>query len=148
MGSGSTVPRRTTQICRKRPATASEKSGSSEKYSPRPRRVDGCCQRQVGKAHTQLTATGHGTVISRIMAPRQQNQIGRSRGKNVTGQKPVASQSDSGQRNLGHRNKRKALWSSFLCPPFLCHSSSDRTSRPSTARKEARIQRRTSLAVG
>ena len=32
-----------------------------------------------------------------------------SRGQHATGQEPVARQSDSGQRNLGHRNKRQAL---------------------------------------
>ena len=141
MGSGSTAPRRTTRFCRNRPDPTSEKSGSAGKSSPRSRRADGCCQRQVGKAHAQLIATGHGTVISRIMVPRQQDQIGRSRGMPAC--RPGASRRLSGKvrhqpgtsrspvrywtKELGHRNKRKALGSSFLCPPFLCHSSSDRT---------------------
>ena len=146
VGSGSTAPRRTTRFCRNRPDPTSEKSGSAGKSSPRSRRADGCCQRQVGKAHAQLIATGHGTVISRIMVPRQQDQIGRSRGMPAC--RPGASRRLSGKvrhqpgtsrspvrywtKELGHRNKRKALGSSFLCPPFLCHSSSDRTHSPLT----------------
>jgi hypothetical protein len=59
---------------------ASEKSGTPGKSPSRSRRAAGCCQRQVGNAHAQLTATGHATFISRIMAPRQQDQIARSRG--------------------------------------------------------------------
>jgi hypothetical protein len=38
----------------------------------------------------------------------------------------IAEQQYSGHRNLGHGNNREALWSLFLCPPFLCHSLSDR----------------------
>jgi hypothetical protein len=146
VGSGSTAPRRTTRLCRNRPDPASEKSGSAPKSSPRSRRAGDCCQRQVGKAHAQLTATGHGAFISRIMAPRQQDQIGRSRGRPA--RRPRASRWLSGKarhrpgtsrspvrywtKELGHRNKREELWSPFLCPPFLCHSSSDRTSSPPT----------------
>lgn len=50
------------------------------KSPPRSRRAAGCCQWQVGKAHAQLPATGNGAFISRIKAPSQQDQIGRSRG--------------------------------------------------------------------
>jgi len=61
------------------PPRQAKNPGRPEKLSPRSRRADGCCQRQVGKAHAQLPTTGHGTIISRIMAPSQQGQIGSSR---------------------------------------------------------------------
>jgi hypothetical protein len=85
-----------------------------------------------------LAAGGHASPV----------QVEGSRGKNATGQGPVARQSDIGQRNLGHRNKRKALGSSFLCPPFLCHSSLTERLRPSTAGMEARVQTGALPAVG
>jgi hypothetical protein len=137
VGSGSTAPRRTTRLCRNPPAPASEKSGTPGKSSPRSRRAAWCCQRQVGNAHAQLTATGHGTVISRIMAPRQQDQIGRSRGKNAPDRKPSARQSDlSGKGMFGQRNGWNSRMLHSSAPSFLCHSSSDRTSRCGTGYRE------------
>ncbi len=68
----------------------------------------------------------------RLTVANHQPLIDCSRGRNTTGQEPVTLQTDNGHRNLGHMNKRNALWSRFLCPPFLCHFSSDRTSRPPT----------------
>jgi hypothetical protein len=61
---------------------------------------------------------------------------------------PVARQSDIGQRNLGHRNKREALGSSFLCPPFLCHSSSDRTTQAQRPRPAGSVDGNRSAMAG
>ena len=108
---GSTAPSRTTQPWHNRHDPASEKSGTPGKSSPRSRRADGCCQWQVGKAHAQLTATGHAAVISRIMAPHQQDQIGRSRGR--PSRRPGASRRLSGKerhRPETGRSPARHIW--------------------------------------